>query len=128
MFTNDQVLEAARSLRPILSRLLDAEVAQQVDQQLAALLNHPDLDEASQADGIQEILDSYPATKTWLDDFLSDNSAIPKNYSGLPGDPTLTPATKYVCPIGNDYTWYQEDNRPIPLCPTHLVSLVSAQP
>jgi hypothetical protein len=127
MFTNSQILEAARTLRPLLSQELDAETAQQLDQQLAQFLNKSDLDEDIQVDRLYDLLESHPKIKTWLADFLENATAIQKNYGGLAGDPTLQPAIKHVCPIGNDYTWYQENSEPIPLCPTHLVSLAPAQ-
>jgi len=127
MFTNAQVLEASRTLRPVLSQLLDVESAQQIDRQLSHQLNQTDLDENAQVDRILEILDTRLETKTWLDNFLNNSASFQKNYTGLPGDPTLQPATKYVCPSANDYTWYREDNSPILICPTHLVPLVPAQ-
>jgi len=128
LFTNAQALEAARTLRSVLSQLLDAESAEAIDRQLAQLLNQTDLDENTQVDRILKILDNRTETQTWWDNFRQNNTSIQKSYSGLAGDPTLQPVTKYVCPIANDYTWYREDNSAIPLCPTHLVRLVPAQP
>jgi len=130
MFTNDQVLAASRAIRPLLPKLIPAK-ADQIDRQLAQLLNQPDLDETTQVDRLLEVLDAYPETKSWLDQFLQ----IPANeriFYSLPGDPTFRPggdphvgaANSYICPIGNDYTWYREANEEIPLCPTHLVPLV----
>lgn len=127
LYTNAQVLEAARTLRPILAQLLDSEAAQAVDLQLAQKLNQTDLDENTQVDHLLEILESHTETQTWWKDFLENNTAIQRSYSGLAGDPALQSATKYVCPH-NDYTWYREDNSPIPLCPTHLIALIPAQP
>lgn len=125
MFTNEQALEAARLARSRLAQMLNAESAQQVDHQLAQLLNQTDLDENTQADRLLEILDSHPETKAWLDDFLKNKDL--RSYSRPPGNEKVQPATKYVCPIGNDYNWSQEDSGAIPLCPTHLVPLVPAQ-
>ncbi len=110
MFTNSQILEAARTLRPLLPQALDADSAQTLDQQLAQLLNQTDLDEDTQVDRLYDILDSHPRTKSWLDDFLKNPTSTQKNYARLAGDPTLPGATKYVCPIGNDYTWFQENS------------------
>lgn len=126
MFSNAQVLEASRTLRPILHKLLDSEAAQPVDRQLAQWLNQTDINENTQADRLLEILESHTETRTWWDDFLNNNTAIQKSYSGLAGDPALQAATKYVCPH-NDYTWYREDGTPISLCPTHLISLIPVQ-
>ena len=127
LFTNAQVLEAARTIRPNLAPLLDDEAAEAVDRQLAQWLNQTDLDENTQVDRLLEILGTHSKTQTWWNDFLKNNTATQKSYSGLAGDPSLQSATKYVCPH-SDYTWYREDNSPIPLCPTHLIDLVPAQP
>lgn len=126
LYTNAQVLEAARTLRPSLTQLLGSEAAQAVDFQLAQRLNQTDLDENTQVDHLLEILTSHTETQTWWHDFLENNTAIQKSYSGLAGDPALQAATKYVCPH-NDYTWYREDSGPIPLCLTHLIALIPAQ-
>ena len=124
MFTNDQVLAACRAIRPLLPKLIPA-LADQIDQQLAQLLNQPNLDETTKVDRLLEVLDAYPETKSWLDQFLQ-TPATERGFSGLPGNPALAAATSYICPIGNDYTWYREANEDIPLCPTHLVPLVPA--
>jgi len=124
MFTNDQLLAASRAIRPLLPKLIPA-LADQIDRQLAQLLNQPDLDEDTQVDHLLEVLDAHPETKSWLDQFLQI-PATERGYSGLPGDLAPTAAPPYICPIGNDYTWYREANEEIPLCPTHLVPLVPA--
>ena len=127
MFTNAQVLKAARIIRPILSQKLDAPLAQEIDNQLAQLLNQTDLEEYRKAARILEVLDSQSEIKIWLDDFLKLIQSE-RSYYPLPGEPELQNATKYICPIGNDYTRYLENDRDIPLCPTHLVKLVLVQP
>jgi hypothetical protein len=127
MFTNAQIFEASRTLRSDLAEVLDdIQLAQQVDIQLAELLNQTELEENAKADGITDILDGHPKTKDWLDGYL--NSTQTRGfYDPLAGDPALLKATKYVCPIANDYTWYGEVGSDIRDCPTHLVSLVPAQ-
>ena len=122
MFTNDQVLAASRAIRPLLPKLIPAS-ADQIDRQLSQLLNQTDLDETTQVDRLLEVLDAYPETKSWLDQFL-EIPATERGYYGLPGNPAPTTATCYICPVGNDYTWYREANEDIPLCPNHLESLV----
>jgi hypothetical protein len=124
MFTNDQVLAASRAIRPLLPKLIPA-LAEHIDRQLAQLLNQPDLDETTKVDRLLEVLDAHPETKNWLDRFLQF-PATERGYSGLPGNLAPAAATPYICPIGNDYTWYREANEEIPLCPTHLVPLVLA--
>lgn len=136
MFTNDQVLAASRAIRPLLPKLIPT-LADQIDRQLAQLLNQPDLDETTKVDRLLDVLDAHPETKSWLDQFLEipaterGYSRLPGNptfggFYRLPGDPPLAAGTPYICPIGNDYTWYREANEEIPLCPTHLVPLVRA--
>jgi hypothetical protein len=127
MFTNAQIFEASRTLRPYLAEVLgDIELAQQVDIKLAELINQTELEENAKADGITNILDGHSETKNWLDSYL-DNTKTRGFYDPLAGDPALSKATKYVCPIANDYTWYGEVGSDIRDCPTHLVSLVPAQ-
>lgn len=123
-FDNDQILAASRAIRPLLPKLIPAS-ADQIDRQLSQLLNQTDLDETTQVDRLLKILDAYPETKSWLDQFL-EIPATERGYHRPPGDPSVTAATPYICPIGNDYVWYREANEDIPLCPTHLVPLVPA--
>ena len=120
-------LDAARTIRPLLSTLVDAEVVQQIDQQLAARLNQKTTDDKSTTKAIRDILQSNPATQAWLTDFLKTEPTQRGGNFQLPGNPTLQSAKKYVCPIANDYTWYREDTSPIPVCPTHLDPLVPSQ-
>lgn len=124
MYDPTDLLEAARSIRPLLPKLLEAE-AVPVDQQLADLLNQSTTGERTTAAAILDLLQSKPPTQAWLKDFLRDPQR--GGYQPLPGMPALQPATKYVCPLGNDYTWYQDGSEPVPFCPTHLVPLVTAQ-
>ncbi|MGG6294924.1 hypothetical protein ACQ4M4_10900 [Leptolyngbya sp. AN02str] len=123
-FDNDQILAASRTIRPLLPKLIPA-LADQIDLQLSQLLNQTDLDETTQVNRLLEILDAHPETKSWLDQFL-EIPAGERGYSRPPGDSPLAAATPYICPIGNDYTWYREANEDIPLCPDHLVPLVPA--
>jgi hypothetical protein len=125
MFTNAQIFEASRTLRPDLAKVLgDIALAQQVDLQLAELLNQTELEEDAKADGIIDILNGHPEIKSWLGGYLDK---VRGSFDHLPGGPALMKATKYVCPIANDYTWYGEVGSDIRDCPTHLVSLVPAQ-
>ena len=126
MFSNAQIFEAARTLRPCLPQVVsDVGLVPQLDLQLAQLLTQTDLDEDTKADRILEILERDPATRTWLQHFLDPQLLDPqRSYNPLPGYSRPPLATKYVCPIANDYTWYREATSPIPVCPTHLVQLV----
>jgi len=82
-------------------------------------------DDKTTAKVIRDLLQSYPATQAWLTEFLK-TEPTQRSFQSLPGKPLLKSATKYICPIGNDYTWYREANEEIPLCPDHLVPLVPA--
>jgi hypothetical protein len=130
MYRPDNIFEAARVIRSELTRRLDATTAQEVDRRLACLLEEPDPLDKARAREIISILQENRATDERLKEFLNEHTSGTRlgqdSYSGLAGDPTLPSAPQYVCPIGNDYTWYQEGNDPIPLCPTHFVSLIPA--
>jgi hypothetical protein len=118
-------LDAARTIRPLLPTLIDTQIAQQIDQQLSDALNQSTTDDKTIAKAIRDILQRYPATQAWLTNFLK-TEPTQRSFQPLAGDLDPQSATKYVCPSGNDYTWYREANEEIPLCPTHLVPLVLA--
>ena len=125
------ILTAARDIRPHLATLLDPETAQQVDQQLQTLLAQAESGQPVEIP-ITEVLRHLEPTQQWIRRYLKGENPDQitrsiSGYSGLAGDPSLQSATKYVCPH-SDYTWYREDNSPIPLCPTHLIDLIPAQP
>jgi hypothetical protein len=124
------LLTAAQEIRPYLATLLDPETAQEVDLQLQTLLTQAESRQSVETQ-ITETLRHHEPTQEWVRRYLKGENPDQitrsiRSYSGLPGDPSLHPAVKYVCPH-NDYTWYREDNSPVPLCPTHLVPLVTAQ-
>ncbi|ESA32487.1 hypothetical protein N836_26130 [Leptolyngbya sp. Heron Island J] len=100
------MLAANRTIRPLLPKLILAQ-ADQIDRQLAQLLNQTDLDETAQADRLLDVFDAYHATKSWLDQFL-EIPITERGYYGLPGNLAPTAAACYIYPIGNDYTWYRE--------------------
>ena len=129
MYDPVDILEAARTIRPLLPDFPEftARTVWVIDQQLSAYLNQPEADERTTARPILDLLQSYPATQTWLVNFLfTEPNEKGSAYQPLPGRPSLQRAAKYICPIGNDYTWYQTSDDDIPVCPTHLVSLVPA--
>lgn len=116
MFTPEDVLEGARSIRPYLPELLRSE-AEQVDQQLADLLKKAKA--GQQVDQqILELLKSHRKTHDWMAVFLSPKQAS-KGYQRLPGNIGAVSAQKFVCPEG-DYVWYRRTARtPVPSCPNH---------
>lgn len=120
-FTEKEAMEAARHLRPLLSKLLNPEHIQQVAVPLGQLLNDERLDETAKVNALLELVCEVPQIQAWFEEYLSrPNSRSPS----LAGNPSLFPAKKYVCPIGNDYTKFLESEEEVPLCETHLVPLV----
>lgn len=127
------ILTAAHAIRPHLTTLLDEATAQQVDQQLQTLLTQAESGQSVELP-LTEVLRHPEPTRKWVQLYLKGENPeqITRSiigYSPLPGNPSLQSATKYVCPhTGCTETWYREDNSAIPLCPTHLITLVPAQP
>jgi hypothetical protein len=128
-FDNEQIFEAARTLRPqLLNKLGKIELVQKIDSEIAQLLNQADLEEDTKADLIRRLLEQRPVTESWLEESTSKFPISERQYDSLPGNAALQPTIKYICPIANDYTRYLEDGNAIPRCPTHLEVLVPAKP
>jgi len=125
------ILTAAHAIRPHLATLLDEVTAQQLDQQLQTLLTQAESEQSVEIP-ITEVLRDLEPTRKWVQLYLEGENPDQitrsiSGYSNLPGDPILQSATKYVCSHnGCTETWYREDNKPIPLCPTHLVTFIPA--
>ncbi|MFE4108544.1 hypothetical protein [Almyronema epifaneia] len=126
MYQAEDILDAARSIRPYLSELLtpNPTAAEQLDQKLAELL-----DQASQNPSatilIQKQLRENAATREWVRQFLEDKQLPDENrsFQPLPGYPSIVKAAKFVCPQG-DYTWYRPRvGIEPPPCPTHNLPL-----
>jgi len=125
MFDSDDILECARSIRPLLRDVVGKN-ANDLDTQLATLLSAED-----QSVDILHLLASRESTREWMTEFLkikSSQSGQPSlvqwSYSPLPGHQDNIPAGKFECPEG-DYVWYQPSvGTAVPLCPTHQVKLV----
>lgn len=127
-YSPEEILEAARSIRPYLAQLLNPEEAQTMDEQLAELLAQVPEESTNVSEQIIKLLSSQETTREWVKKFLEDKllPEIEKAYQ-----PTLSPhpsspisgLVKYACPYG-DYVWYQRQvGEPIPICPTHEVTL-----
>jgi hypothetical protein len=127
-YSPEEILEAARSIRPYLAQLLNSEEAQTMDEQLAELLAQVLQESTSASKQILKLLSSQKPTREWTKKFLQNKlpPEIEKAYQ-----PTLSPnpsspisgLIKYACPDG-DYVWYQRQvGEPIPTCPTHKVTL-----
>lgn len=134
MQNREDILEAARSLRPLLKQFI-GEAAEEFDQKLAALLAaSPNKKVDNQ---ILELVAQHDCTREWMKEFLeikrSSNSVqrdemmwifISRYFAPLPGDPAPIPASRFECPQG-DYVWYQPSAGAMPPeCPTHQQALV----
>ncbi len=120
----EDVLECARSIRPKLEELMGPE-AERVDHQLADLLAQANT--GQQVDNrILDLLKRDEETYYWIAEFLSEPPES-RGFQRLPGSRLVGQASKYVCPVGNDYTWYRRGGEPIRTCPTHRVELVLAE-
>lgn len=117
----EDVLECARSIRPELEELPVLE-AERVDRQLADLLAQANTGQQVDAQ-ILNLLKQDEETYYWMAEFLSEPPES-RGFQRLPGGGAVGQAHKYVCPLGNDYTWYRRGGEPIRTCPTHHVELV----
>ncbi len=123
VFEPEDILEGGRSIRPYLEELLGND-AIQVDNKLAELLAQAQAGQPTDQQ-ILEILTSYPNTRNWIAEFLSEKQ-VSKGFEPLPGQGQPISAQKYNCPQG-DYVWYRRIvGATIPICPTHGVELIPA--
>lgn len=127
-----EILEAARSIRPYLSELLNSQEAQTFDLKLAQLLAQSPQNPKDVSKYILKKLASDPKTQKWIKDFLKTKlpPEIKKSYQPplSPKPLSISGVVKYACPFG-DYIWYQRQvGEPIPNCPTHEVLLEQVQP
>ncbi|MGK7918174.1 MAG: hypothetical protein AB4038_21990 [Prochloraceae cyanobacterium] len=126
-----EILEAARSIRPYLSELLDSDEAQKLDRELAELITQAQQNPTDISKHTLKKLSSNSKTRKWTLNFLKDKlpPEIEKGYQPIPGAPSpVSGLIKYACPFG-DYVWYQRQvGDTIPNCPTHNVPLEKVQP
>jgi len=95
MYETEDILQAARAIRPRLNNLLGTE-AETVAQQLDKLLAQADTGQVV-GDNILELLSEYQATRQEMNARLSKEEF--KNYSPLNGDSSKPVATsEYICP------------------------------
>ena len=127
-YSPEQILEAARSIRPYLAQLLNSEEAPKMDEQLAELLTQVPQESTSVSQQIIKLLSSQETTREWVKKFLEDKliPEIEKAYQPALNPQPFSPISglvKYACPHG-DCDWYQRQvGEPIPTCPTHKVTL-----
>ena len=124
-FDPEDILECARSIRPYLPELLDADTDEAFDQQLSDLLAQAKAGQSVDQQ-ILAFVTSKPKTRQWAAEFLSP-ARIVKGFQRPPGISQTSSAKKYICPEGSDYIWYRRSIAiPIQRCPTHKVLLVPA--
>lgn len=133
LYTDEDLLEAARTIRGELPDLFPSDTAKVLDNRLAELLNQVPLDLrdlhyetiSKIATQVEEFLNTHESTKTWLQSFLIDSSNDQrKSFEPLPGNASYVATDKYICPHG-DYRWSRRSvGQPIPRCPTHDVLLI----
>jgi hypothetical protein len=121
MYEAQDVLEAARAIRPHLSELVPLD-AGDVDNRLGRLIQRAEGGQDVKLE-ILELLSEREATRDWADRLL----AVPeeyRSYKPLAGRVQRVSVPRYVCPQG-DYTWYRfSKGDVIPVCPRHGVALV----
>lgn len=119
MFKTEDVLEAARTIRPFLSELL-GEDATRVDEELARLLESGQRGEKVD-NFILNLLAQNDATREWMNKFLGlrQPQDTTRGFRPVPGYLPPPALEKYVCPE-NDYVWFRHSvSVKIPSCPTH---------
>ncbi|PSN14178.1 hypothetical protein C7293_12765 [filamentous cyanobacterium CCT1] len=126
MYQSDELLEAAKTIRPFLPDLL-GQNAEEMDHQLAELITRCQAGEP-QENQIAALLAHEAPTREWMAEFLSTDQALKgtRGWERLPGI-SAPGAPKYACPKG-DYIWYRLDvSDLIPSCPTHKIPLELAE-
>jgi len=119
-FEHEDILEGTRSIRPFLPELLGDD-AVQVDRQVAELLAQAKAGQQVH-EQILELLKSYPDTRTWMAEFLSETQ-VSKGFDRLTDQGQPISGSKYTCPEA-DYVWYRRVvGETVPTCPTHGVLL-----
>jgi hypothetical protein len=131
----NDILEAARAIRPYLADLLGPEgqdTAEAIDRDLAAGLVRAREGEDAEED-VAAVLADHPVTRNWAARFLElgyppslaplSERAIGTGYAPPPGSGVVS-AARFSCPEG-DYVWFQRTvGTTPPACPTHSVALV----
>jgi hypothetical protein len=125
MLSEEEILVAARAIRPILPGLLGTK-AEAVDYSLAELIQRGEAGEPVGKD-ILALLTQEEPTCNWLQEYFSDTAEDLYNFGlkPLPGRPHPIKAARYACPVkGCPTVWHQQRaGQPIPACPTHHVTL-----
>ena len=131
MFDQEDVLRAARSLRPYLSEIMPSSRASSLGDDIDHFLER-----AKDGEKIDNMLLERMAQedelRAWLKEALLEEEPRgvikASRNSALAGDVDSVPALHFVCPIeGCDFTWHlRRVGQPVPPCVVHKVALVLA--
>lgn len=133
MYSSEQILSAARTLRPRLDELLGTD-AETVISQLDKLLAQAEAGQEVDND-IMELLTEYEPTRNELKALLDGEPKGERSYTPLPGDLSKPVATsEYVCPNQGGCTcgkypkgWVRFSiDESIPICPEQNKSLINS--
>jgi hypothetical protein len=124
-YSDEDILEGARAIRPHLKELLGEE-AGRIDDELGKYL---DLARKGQRveNLIIEMLAEHDATRQWMDNFLASSRQpeASRSYSNLPGFPQSAPVMqRYACSDCGHIWFRRSAGEEIPVCPIHHKQLV----
>jgi hypothetical protein len=124
-YPTEDILEGARSIRPYLAKLLEAD-SEVVDHELSDLLAKAQVGQKID-NQILDLLSRQESTRVWIVQYLAlkrpPEQEVERLYSGLPGESVPPPVPKYACPRG-DYVWYRPAvGVEVRDCPTHHIRL-----
>lgn len=131
MSSPNDILQAARDIRPYLRDLLPQPDADIADKRLELILYTSGDDQARSQD-VLALLSTVDTTQEWLRLYLDEQRpateilAIIRTYHPLPGKAGAITSPRYCCPVASCHqTWYRRDaEATIPDCPIHGVKLV----
>jgi hypothetical protein len=121
---DDDVLEAARTIRSFLADLPGLDDPGMIDATLAVAVAQGD------APAADAELRRLHATRRWAKEF--NRRGVPPELVGeqtrsgaspLPGHGEIVAAPRFRCPE-NDYVWYRRTSGPVTRCPTHGLRVV----
>jgi hypothetical protein len=127
---DEPVVEVSRVIRPFLRELVGQAYADELDRRIASILNGWSSENTTIE--LRAALESHEATRYFMEEVLEDapdfrppqfQPLILRGYQPLPGEQQPTHTGKFACPQ-SDYIWYRPSvGTPIPVCPTHGVTL-----
>ncbi len=128
MYEPDAVWTAARDIRPHLPQLVGPGW-EDVDGEIGRLLDQVDAGQNADDTAVLVALRRHERAREWLAERLGQSLESLRSYSEVPGISSPIVTTTYVCPTSAHYTWHRPFvGVPIPLCPSHKVRLVLAEP